>query len=210
MENIKIPFLKDFQISNQDLFKKRFLTSASKFEIDQINWPEFSFKPQTEVYAGYDGKHLWLHFMVYDDYIRTDGKNDQDPVYQDSCVEFFIEVGDKYRNFEFNCIGVCLSAIGPDRHSRQRLDQENLSRIIRVPSLNPKDPPAEGSKSDWSLTVGIPLDLIGLAPGTKFRCNFYKCGDKTKIPHYVTWAPIGVPSPDYHRPEYFKEVELTK
>jgi len=79
-----------------------------------------------------------------------------------------------------------------------------------MPSLDPNNPPAEGSRSDWSLTVGIPLDLIGLVPGDTFRCNFYKCGDKTKIPHYVTWAPIGVSSPDYHRPEYFKEVELVK
>jgi len=66
MENLKFPLLKDLQISNADLLKKQLLTSGAKFSIDQINWPEFSFKPVTEVYAGYGENPLWLQLMVYE------------------------------------------------------------------------------------------------------------------------------------------------
>lgn len=208
MASLKFPYLNGLQMNNPEGIITKLLTEGTQFTIDKINWMEHPYKPKVEVYAGYNYKYLWLHFNVEKDYMRIVGKNDQDTVYQDACVEFFIQVGDNYRNFEFNCIGVCLSAIGPDRHSRTRLDAENLSRIIRYPSLDPNNPPVEGSQQDWSLTVGIPLDIIELEPEKTFRCNFYKCGDKTKIPHYVTWSPINIPAPDFHRPEYFGEIEL--
>jgi hypothetical protein len=208
MADLKFPYLKDLIPANSQQIIPKLKSSGAKFSIDRINWPEYPYKPEVTGYAGYSDKYLWLNFEVEGDYIRAEGKKDQDTVYQDACVEFFVQVGANYRNFEFNCIGVCLSAIGPDRHSRTKLHAENLSRIIRYPSLSPEIFPAERSRSDWSLTVGIPLDLIELVPGKKFRCNFYKCGDKTKIPHYVTWAPINIPAPDFHRPEYFGEIEL--
>jgi hypothetical protein len=208
MADLKFPYLKGLQTNNPEGIIKRLVSSGTKFPIDKINWTEHPYKPKVVVYAGYNYKYLWLNFMVKEDYIRAEGKKDQDTVYQDACVEFFVKVGDNYRNFEFNCIGACLSAIGPDRYSRTRLDADNLARIIRYPSLTPEDIPAEGSQCDWALTVGIPLDIIDLEAGGKFRCNFYKCGDKTKIPHYVTWSPINIPAPDFHRPEYFGEIEL--
>jgi hypothetical protein len=40
------------------------------------------------------------------------------------------------------------------------------------------------------------------------RANFYKCADNTRIPHYVSWNPIEVASPDFHRPEFFGELLL--
>ena len=208
MADLKFPYLKGLQTFNEEGVVKRLFTSGTNLSIDKINWPEHPYKPKVEVYAGYNYKYLWLHFTIQQDYFHAAGKIDQDPVYQDSCVEFFVQVGDNYRNFEFNCLGVCLSAIGPDRHSRTRLDSENLSKVLRFPSLDPNALPVEGSQFDWSLTVGIPLELIELTTGSKFRGNFYKCGDKTKIPHYVTWAPIDIPAPDFHIPEYFGEIEM--
>ena len=210
MTDLKIPFLKDINTTKPAEIAQELTESGIRLAIEKINWPEHPYRPVTAVFAGYTEKHLWLHFLVEGDYIRAEGKHDQDPVYQDSCVEFFVQIGDKYRNFEFNCLGTCLSAIGPERNSRERLDAENLSRIIRFSSFDPKNPPAEGALYDWSLTVGIPLDLIQLTPGSKFRCNFYKCGDKTKIPHYVSWSPIHIPAPDFHRPEYFGELQLSE
>jgi hypothetical protein len=208
MTDLKIPFLKDIYQTKPEEIALKLIETGIRLPIEKINWPEHPYRPTTAVYAGYIRSHLWLRFMVEGDYIRAAGKNDQDPVYQDSCVEFFVQVGERYRNFEFNCLGVCLSAIGPDRYTREKLDPEKLSTIIRYSSFDVKNPPEEGSLYDWSLTVGIPLDLIQLNPGDKFRCNFYKCGDRTKIPHYVTWAPINIPAPDFHRPEYFGELQL--
>ena len=208
MAILKFPYLKDLKSDNPEGIIQKLVKSGTKFPIDRINWPEYPYKPQVEVCAGFSDEHLWLHYLVKEDYIRAEGKKDQDPVWQDTCVEFFVQVGDDYRNFEFNCIGFCLSAIGPTRNGRKSMEKDKLSRIIRYPSLNPGNPPSEGSQCDWTLTVGIPLDLIGLDSGKKFRCNFFKCGDKTKIPHFVTWAPVDSPAPDFHIPEFFGEVEL--
>lgn len=208
MADLKFPYLNDLRSDNPEGLILELVTSGKKFSIDRINWPEYPYKPKVEIIAGFGKEHLWLHYMVKDDYIRAEGKKDQDSVWEDTCVEFFIQVGDNYQNFEFNCAGVCLSAIGPNRHSRKSIDEGNLSKIIRYPSLNPNNLPYEGCQCDWTLTVGIPLKMIGLVSGSKFKCNFYKCGDKTKITHFVSWAPINVPEPDFHRPEFFGEIEL--
>ena len=33
--------------------------------------------------------------------------------------------------------------------------------------------------------------------------NFYKCGDDTTKPHYISWNPVKSINPDFHRPEHF-------
>ena len=35
------------------------------------------------------------------------------------------------------------------------------------------------------------------------NANFYKCGDETQKPHYLSWNPVKTSKPDFHRPEYF-------
>ena len=38
--------------------------------------------------------------------------------------------------------------------------------------------------------------------------GFYKCGDKTAHPHFLSWNPVGTPAPDFHRPDFFGELIL--
>ena len=58
----------------------------------------------------------------------------------------------------------------------------------------------------------IPLKLIFRDQDPVFpqqlRVNFYKCADKTKRPHFVSWQPIDLPNPDFHCPEFFGELTL--
>ena len=64
---------------------------------------------------------------------------------------------------------------------------------------------------NWRVILLIPFELMGLDPGNlpaSLRGNIYKCGDKTAHPHFLSWAPVGTPSPDFHRPEYFGEFSL--
>ncbi len=180
------------------------------FPVSRINWPEFPHKPDVKVYAGYTDEMLWLNFSVQNDYMRAHSVNDQDRVYEDACVEFFMHTGGDYRNFEFNCLGVCLSAIGPDRHSRNRLPEKELGRIIRIPSLCRENLPDEGTLCNWELTVGIPLSILGIQKGNTFYGNFYKCGAKTRVLHYLSWAEIKTPKPDFHCPAFFPAIELDK
>ena len=79
------------------------------------------------------------------------------------------------------------------------------------------------AKGPWTLKVFIPLKALwhglgdngqtaGGAPrslrGLHARANFYKCGDGLTVPHFVTWAPIATEKPDYHRPEFFADLQF--
>ncbi|MDR1556412.1 MAG: hypothetical protein LBS88_05185, partial [Tannerellaceae bacterium] len=33
-----------------------------------------------------------------------------------------------------------------------------------------------------------------------------KCADDTDTPHYLSWNPIAVSAPDFHRPDFFGEI----
>ncbi|NEW84426.1 MAG: hypothetical protein GZ094_18955 [Mariniphaga sp.] len=210
MSGLKIPYLKEMFHEKPVNIGTRLITSGAMINIDKINWKEYPHRPDVKVYLGYCDQKLWLNYLVANDLVRAVCREDQEPVWQDSCVEFFVKQGDFYRNFEFNCLGVCLSALGTDRNSRTRLEEASLAQILRFPSLNVESLPNESVLSNWSLTVAIPLELIGLNPGSQFMANFYKCGDKTIEPHYVSWSAIATPAPDFHQPAFFAQVELAK
>jgi len=208
MSELKIPYLKEMFQENPAGVSERLITSGARLSIDKINWKDFSHTPDVTVFLGYCDQRLWLHYLVGNDFVRAICREDQEPVWQDSCVEFFVKQGDIYRNFEFNCLGVCLSASGPDRNARERLDSAEMARILRFPSLTIESLPSESIPSNWSLTVAIPLGLIGLKQGSQFMANFYKCGDETKVPHYISWSPIVTSSPDFHQPGFFAPLVL--
>jgi Carbohydrate-binding family 9 len=44
--------------------------------------------------------------------------------------------------------------------------------------------------------------------GVATRANFQKCGDSLPSPHYLVWNYIESENPDFHRPEFFGEVEF--
>lgn len=72
----------------------------------------------------------------------------------------------------------------------------------------------EENGNKWRLRIAIPVEALwhsGLNSfaGLKATANFFKCGDGLTIPHYLTWAPVHTPSPDYHRPEFFAPVEFS-
>ena len=113
-------------------------------------------------------------------------------------------------NFEFNCIGTCLAATRKSRNENVVLrSAEELQRIIRYSSLGRRAFCEMEGLFTWELTVGIPLDLLGISVADlpeKILGNFYKCADDTDSVHFVSWNPIRTESPDFHCPEYFGEI----
>jgi len=210
MKGLKIPRLEDMSQLDSPTIGKTMVASGVRIVIDKINWMNFPHLVSVKVYLGYNSQYLWLHYVVNDDFVRAVCCQDQQAVWQDSCVEFFVKQGDNYRNFEFNSLGVCLSAIGPDRSARERLDRGSMAQILRYPTLSIESLPSENVPTDWSLTVAIPLKLIGLMPGSQFMANFYKCGDNTKVVHYISWSPISTSAPDFHQSGFFAPLELAR
>lgn len=133
--------------------------------------------------------------------------NFYDPVFKDSCLEFFFsaEKNGKYVNCEMNSAGASLIAVGSSRNFRTRIDE-----IIIPPAVK-----TQCSDGFWSVEVFFSVDdlskILGEmnpAAGTVLYGNFYKCGDDTEIPHYGMWSPVGTEMPDFHRPEYFGELVI--
>ena len=87
---------------------------------------------------------------------------------------------------------------------------EEMEEILRTARFEgPQD--YAGGIWDWRVTLLIPFHLIGVDPEAlpeKLRANFYKCGDCTAHPHFLSWSPIDTPNPDFHRPDFFGELLL--
>jgi len=158
----------------------------------------------------HDGTSIHLFYRVEEPQVRAVNTGLNSPVWEDSCVEFFLSVdGDKnYYNFEINAIGTVLGGYGPDRHERTRLSETLLSQINTSPSLG-RDPIEDLNKRTiWTIKVVIPLEVLQFTKlaslsGTNGHANFYKCGDKLKQPHFLSWKPVLTPTPDFHTPRYF-------
>lgn len=210
MKILKINYFPKLENANikevADLFEQN-----NTFEyIDMLNWPtQFPYKPDSRFKIARSMGSLFLHFKIVERDISALYNTDHDPVWKDSCVEFFCQLPDQksYFNFEFNCIGTCLAT---KRDSRTEniitLTREQMGCIKRYASLgNTSFEPKKGIY-EWKLTIEIPLFLIGVVPGKlpeEIKANFYKCADESTSPHYLSWSLISTPEPDFHCPEYF-------
>lgn len=182
--------------------------------IDCVNWREYPYCPIVSFDAAYSDRYLFVRFFVRGLGVKAAYCNDNDPVWQDSCVELFVATpdGDGYFNFEMNCIGALLAARRKSRKEGvEHLDAAGLSRVVRHSTFERRAFAERGGICEWSVAMGIPFDLLGYPEGVRpsvLRANLYKCADETAVPHYVSWNPIDTPAPDFHRPEFFGELIL--
>ena len=181
--------------------------------IEILNWvKEYPYRPITQFNIARSKDSLFIKYSVRGSMLRAIYSNDQDPVHEDSCVEFFcMPVGaEKYINFEFNCIGTCSASKRKSRNEQVvPLTNDELNSIKRFPSIGRRAFNEMEGMFEWELTVKIPIILLGIDPNNlpeKLTGNFYKCADGTDSPHFVTWNPIKTEKPDFHRPEFFGEL----
>ena len=173
--------------------------------------------PQTSARLLYGSPGLHGLFSVRDRYVRCVHTEYFDPVWRDSCVEFFVQpaTGKGYFNFEFNCGGafLCSYITNPTRTQDGFKEWERvplpLGRTVQTQSSLPRrvDPEIAGPV-DWTLGFFIPFSLfehylgpLGSVKGQNWRGNFYKCGDQTSHPHWASWAPVD--ELNFHRPNCF-------
>ena len=180
--------------------------------LDCVNWPaEFPYAPEVSFKLGYSDKALAIMFEVTEDHIKGAALENNGPVWEDSCVEFFIMTADgkHYINIEMNCIGTILAARRTGRHDAVHFDAEKMSAIRHFTSFPHEavDSRAEG-QSWWGVEV-IPFETLGFSEKPEsLRTNLYKCGDKCDKVHFLSWSPIGLPNPDFHCPDFFGVIEL--
>ena len=159
----------------------------------------------------HDGSSIYLFYEVIEKEVRAVNTDINSSVWEDSCVEFFLSLEadpHNYYNFEINAIGAVLGAYGPDRNQREWLSESLLSKVETTPSLGRK--PFENQQNDtpWNIQIRIPVEVLTHSDvtnlsGTDGYGNFYKCGDKLKQPHFLSWKPVLTSTPDFHTPHYF-------
>ncbi len=186
--------------------------SGLHLDINQVNWPtSFPKTMPVSVNVAHDDEMLYLYYQVQGEELRAINTKDFMSVWEDSCVEFFVQrKGEKkYRNFEFNAHGVLLASQRESKDSAEELSQGLMSSIERFTTIRHYYK-SEVQMSDWTLYAEIPKEAIGFSDNDKLSqnivgANFYKCGDETKEPHFISWNPIDTPEPNFHVPQFFGE-----
>ena len=181
--------------------------------INQVNWPyEFPKLLPVTVHVAHDNEKIYLYYQVQGEELRAINTKDFQSVWEDSCVEFFVQrKGEKsYRNFEFNVHGVLLASQRESKESAEKLSHETMSSIVRFTTIKHYYS-AELEVSDWTLYTEIPKQAIGFSIDEEMshhsiRANFYKCGDETTESHFISWNPIDLPKPNFHVPQFFGEL----
>jgi hypothetical protein len=169
-------------------------------------WKNYPYHPQVQFSIAHCENAVLLQYTVQEKAVRALHNAPNSPVYEDSCVEFFIAFDKEaaYYNFEFNCIGTCQAGYGEKRHSRQLLPEENIRRIQYL---------SQFSNGRWVLSLSIPFSCffqhhLSTLRGKTARGNFYKCGDALPDPHFLSWSNIHWPEPNFHLPTFFDVIDF--
>lgn len=208
-KSLSVPLI---DLENQDLDTALELSGA-RFDVDCVNWPEaFPYAPLCGGRVARTRDALVVDFRVSGLDLRARNTADNGRQWEDSCVEVFIQDPDgaPYYNFEINALGKVLACKGPERHNRTPRPAEEMEQILRFTQME-GGPLEQKGIHTWRVGVVIPFRLLGIDPERlprSIRANFYKCGDNTAHPHFLSWSPVETPKPDFHRPEFFGELIL--
>lgn len=185
-------------------------------KIAVCNWPEVaSYVPDVEFVMFHDGDNIYIRYTVDEQGTKAEVLTPGGPVYKDSCLECFIspETGEGlYYNFEINCIGVLDYSCRLNRVDTTRAGDNERQHVKTYSSLGTEGF-SEKKCGPYTLTVIINKKAlykhdIDTFKGKTFKMNLYKCGDGLKVPHYLSWKPISIEKPNFHRPDFFVPVEF--
>lgn len=208
--HIEAPFIRNIERLRESEIRLVMRDRLESHPIDCVNWPSFPYAPRASFRIAHSDEVLAIMFEVEEEHLLAANAEDNGSVWEDSCVEFFVKNpnGEGYFNFEMNCIGTLLAAFRRARNDADMFSAEKLAAVRRICSLEHKQlDKAEGGRW-WAIEI-IPFSLLGLdsAPAA-LQANFYKCGDKCRRMHFLSWSPIALEQPNFHCPEFFGRVEL--
>lgn len=177
-----------------------------KTEYQPISYAQLAWKED-------DGLHVRM--FSYEDHPVSRWTQNDEMVWEDSCMEFFINFSPalslSYLNYEVNHKGVVLIQYG----------EQGNNRTFVVPEYGMSYPeiiPFEGIDDVgyfWGIEYTILQSQIVMLypdfyyhPGVRLKGNFFKCGEKTGRPHYGSWTKIINDTPAFHKPEFFGNIIL--
>lgn len=208
MEKIEVPFL---GVSGEATLQKvsGLLDQLKRYQIEKISWPTYSYKPTVSFAIAHNNDSILLKYFISEKWIRALYGKTHDPVFRDSCVEFFISIdnNEEYYNLEFNCIGTCMLGFGKGKTDRKLVAEKFVENIKRQSIINVTNV-GNATITNWELTLIIPREVfiyhsISTFKNRHCRANLFKCGDELPEPHFLSWQRIESDFPDFHQPEFF-------
>ncbi len=164
---------------------------------------------EVRIKLAHDNKNLIVDFEVFENEIRKETTFHNDRVYEDSCVECFLQNinDDNYINFEFSASSYILVGYGKDRHNRSNFSPEEIDTINRKVIIYSE----EINNVHWREIIKIDLSRWNLVEGSslkgkKIKGNFNKCGHKLDVPNFFSLFKIDTLEPDFHQSGSFEEL----
>ncbi len=196
--------------------------SSLRLDYHRIENKQF---PSVEVKVCYNSKNIFLFWKVKEKEILCNQKTHFDKVYQDSCVEFFVKpFGAKgYFNFEINCIGRILCYyvtnwqidLNGTLKEFKRINLDDINKIEVSSSITDDKLFNKNQIEEWLLLIKIPFEILLNASellesdfSQNWNANFYKCADKSILPHWSSWNPVS--ELNFHQPKDFGELIFEK
>lgn len=167
------------------------------------------YRPKTYFKLGIVGEDMIAVLKCYEDNPRAVFTKRDDPVYRDSCLEFFVAPlaeREEYINIETNSKGVFLCEFGKGR--------DNRALVSTLTESSPCVKAFTGESADglfWGVEIKLTKDFLSELYNTHkenidfktVRANFYKCGDDCDTPHYLAFSPVTTLPPGFHNPQCF-------
>lgn len=192
---------------------------AETVQLDSFHWEKESFvRPASFAQlCAVEGKGLYARLWSFEENVRCVFTKRDDPVYRDSCLEFFLSPFEgeiyPYINFEMNPRGVILSEFGNGRGSAR----SHLAELSEEAPVVTPFSVTENGNTAWGVELFASEKLLSdvmdkpfkIAP-MQLRGNFYKCGDDTDIPHYGAFSPVDTVEKGFHNPEKFAVLMFEK
>jgi hypothetical protein len=183
------------------------LNGLKEQSLEHLLWSNDGYKPKASFTMAHNGECVFLKYNIHENNVRAIYNNTNDPVYEDSCVEFFISMENdtNYYNLEFNCLGTCTIGYGDGKFNRICLPDDVVNNIRSQTKLERAN---KNFIYEWGITLAIPISVFIYHQGINLtgkacRLNFYKCGDDLPQPHFIAWNNIESDQPNFHLSEFF-------
>ena len=192
--------------------KKQNVHESEKILINNNNahWGYTEYESEVYSQVSYDDSGFNVKFTIKEKNPLREKTNHFESVHEDSCVEFFANFDPKnsnrYINFETNANGVMNVSFRADRFDYVNLKHEEVEGFGIKPDI---------FDDYWTVSYKISFDFLkkyypefDIDKAEYISCNFYKCGEKTEIEHYISHFEVKTEKPDFHRPEYFGKLYI--
>lgn len=212
MKLLKIPYLSVLNVLDMSSIKSILEQHASRDYIDQVNWPNYKYKPISVFDIAHSGTYLFIHFFVRGATLKITELKDGLTVSNDNSVGFLLQISnDEYFDFSFNAIGICNAIRLNKLKEIIPFSPEDYNSISRYTTIRDYTLGECNGIYQWELTIRIPFSLLKINSESiprKITGNFYSCAKESSHKYFLSWNHIESEEPNFDHPNFFAPLFL--